>query len=186
MTYPFWIIRLSSHVLKVPLCMLNVSVTDRNRFFNSWVVSKRDINNKLIKDTFTVKNVFSQALLAEYLCVHPCCNFLNGLQIICVRQSTPFLSAHIIITWDGEHACLRSLTLLLPQQADSRFVGWLLLFLASFSLPLSLSFFTCCFSSFSWAFFMSFSLLLIVERSLWLEMPSSWKTTHISVEYYLN
>ncbi len=42
--------------------MLNVSVTDRNQFFNSWVVSKRDINNKLIKDTFTVKNICSVRL----------------------------------------------------------------------------------------------------------------------------
>lgn len=135
---------------------------------------------------YSKKYVFRQALLAENLCVHPCCYFLNGLQIICVWESSLFLSAHIIITWDGERARLRSLTLLLPQQADSRFVVWLLLFFASFSLPLSLSFFTCCFSSFSWAFFMSFSLLLIVERSLWLETPSSWKTTHMSVEYYLN
>lgn len=62
MTFPFWIIRLSSHVLKVPLCMLNVSVMDRNRFFNSWVVSKRDINNKLIKNTFTVKKMCSVRL----------------------------------------------------------------------------------------------------------------------------
>ncbi len=85
MTFPFWIIRLSSHVLKVPLCMLNFSVTDRNRFFNSWVVSKRDINNKLIKkQIYSKKYVFRQALLTENLCVHTCCYFLNGLQIICV------------------------------------------------------------------------------------------------------
>lgn len=84
------------------------------------------------------------------------------------------VSVHICGLFTGQ-------VLLLPQQADSKFVGWPLLFLAASSLPLSFSFFTCCFSNFSWAFFISFSLLLMVERSLWLETPSSWKTTHINI-----
>lgn len=151
MTYPFWIIRLSSHVLKVSLCMLNVSVTDRNRFFNSWVVSKRDINKLISLLTHLQSKI---CVPSGFTGRKPLCSPMlllseRSTNHLYVRQSTPFLSAHIIITWDGERARLRSLTLLLPQQADSRFVGWLLLFLASFSLPLSFSFFTCCFSSFS-------------------------------------
>lgn len=56
-----------------------------------------------------------------------------------------------------------------PQQTESVLTG---------SLPLrrpSFSFFSLCFSSFSWAFRRSFSFFLMVERSLWLDTPSAWR-----------
>lgn len=169
----FWMIRL---LIKFPfsqsaiICMLKVSVADRIRFFNSWVVSKTDVNDKLIKVAFTGFTgrrplVFTHVVTFSPVYKSP----------VCARQS---ISTHYHYRICG---LLTERVWLPPQQADSTFVGWPLLFLASFSLPLSFSFFTCCFSSFSWAFFISFSLLLMVERSLWLETPSSWKATHISV-----
>jgi len=142
-------------------------------------VKKRVVNDKLIKVAFT-------DYWKKTSSFHPCCYFPTNLKkkitCVCARQSTPFLSAHIsLLRLVSVQICghLTERVWLLPQQADSTFVGWPLLFLASFSLPLSFSFLTCCFSSFSWAFFISLSLLLMVERSLWLETPSSWKTTHI-------
>lgn len=55
-----------------------------------------------------------------------------------------------------------------PQQTVSVLPG-------SFPLRLaSLSRFSRSFSSFSWAFFISFSFFLIVARSVWLETPSTW------------
>lgn len=55
-----------------------------------------------------------------------------------------------------------------PQQTESVLPG-------SFPLRLaSLSRFSRCFSSFSWAFFISFSFFLIMARSVWLETPSTW------------
>lgn len=60
-------------------------------------------------------------------------------------------------------------TELIPQQTESLETGSLALRRPSFS------FFSRCFSSFSWAFFMSFSFFLMVERSLWLETPSAWR-----------
>lgn len=84
--------------------MLNVSVADRNRFFNSWVVSKRDVNDKLIKVAFTGFTgrrplVFTHVVTFSPVYKSP----------VCTRQSTPFLSACIIITRIGECAHLRSL-----------------------------------------------------------------------------
>ncbi len=94
-TFPFWIIRLSSHVLKVPLCMLNFSVTDRNRFFNSWVVSKRDINNKLIKKhIYSKKYVPSGFTDRKPLCSHMLLLSERSTNHLCVTVYSISISTH--------------------------------------------------------------------------------------------
>lgn len=85
--------------------------------------------------------------------------------VILQRGKKVFSSAWRWASW--EDLILRAE--LIPQQTESLETGSLALRRTSFSL------FSRCFSSFSWAFFMSLSFFLMVERSLWLETPSAWK-----------